>query len=94
MTNVASSMRWTVLCKPQGSESKPTRNAASTMLRCVLNRIPKYGYNAMHVAAISMPNSLRKNAHKSTMDAERRETYAEHRAKNLKKKSQQLQSRP
>ena len=71
MTNVASSMRWTVLCKPQGSESKPTRNAASTMLRCVLNRIPKYGYNAMHVAAISMPNSLRKNAHKSTMDAER-----------------------
>ena len=94
MTNVASSIRWTVLCKPQGSESKPTRNTASTMLRCVLNRISKYGCKAIHVAAISMLNSLRKNAHKSTMDAERRETYAEHRAKNLNKKPQQLQSRP
>ena len=91
MTNVASSMRWTVLCKPQGSESKPTRNAASTMLRCVLNRIPKYGYNAMHVAAISMPNSLRKNAHKSTMDAERPMWSTE---QGTFKKSQQLQSRP
>jgi hypothetical protein len=75
MNNVASSMRWTVLCKPQGSKSKPARNAASTILRCVLNRIQRYGSKAMHVAATSMLkgmlNSLRKNALKSTMDAER-----------------------
>jgi len=84
-------MRWTVLCKPQGSKSKPTRDAASTMLRCIdmLNRIRRYGSKAMHVTATSMLkgvlNSLRKNAHKSTMDAERPMRSAEQ--ETLKKRA-------
>jgi hypothetical protein len=80
---VESSMRWTVLCKPQGSKSKPTRDAASTMLRCIdmLNRIQRYGSKTMHVASAcmlkGMLNSLRKNVHKSTMGAERPTRSAE-----------------